>query len=232
MRSQSTPLSLLVGTLLVLAACADSRGPDRVRPASRAAVSTSATMAEPAEPAVIEIPIALDRRTADDATDGFEAFVQQVLLDSRGWEQAGFHFTASADAAYTVVLAERDEVDALCAPYDVAGRFSCQIGPIVVLNGDRWRTATETWPASLDDYRTMLVNHEIGHLIGRHHPAEKCEAPGAPAAVMAQQSGGLDGCAPNPWPLPWEITCATRHDEPIAPGYEEDPLSTCGPEDA
>jgi hypothetical protein len=46
---------------------------------------------------------------------------------------------------------------------------------------------------------------------------------------MTQQSTELDGCLPNPWPLPWEIACAARHDEPIAPGYEPNVTSRCQP---
>jgi hypothetical protein len=37
---------------------------------------------------------------------------------------------------------------------------------------------------------------------------------------MAQQSTDLDGCRPNPWPLPDEIALAARHDLPLAPGYD------------
>jgi hypothetical protein len=46
---------------------------------------------------------------------------------------------------------------------------------------------------------------------------------------MAQQSTELDGCLPNPWPLPWEIACAARHEEPLAPPYEPEPTPLCGP---
>ncbi len=37
---------------------------------------------------------------------------------------------------------------------------------------------------------------------------------------MAQQSTELNGCLPNPWPLPEELEAAARHDEPLAPPYE------------
>jgi hypothetical protein len=37
---------------------------------------------------------------------------------------------------------------------------------------------------------------------------------------MSQQSTELNGCLPNPWPLPDEIARAARHDQPLAPGYE------------
>ena len=166
---------------------------------------------------------------SDDATATFAEVVRTTLLDDRGWQRAGFRFTFADDAPYTVVLAEGDEVDRLCRPYDVGGRFSCQIGPVVALNADRWRSATDKWTGDLDTYRQMLVNHEVGHLLGQHHPAEHCPAVGQVAPVMAQQSTELDGCLPNPWPLDWEVGCAARHEEPLAPGYEPSPTSTCGP---
>ena len=145
-----------------------------------------------------------------------------TLTDPRGWQQAGFEFRFDEAAApYVVVLAEADEVDALCFPYETRGLYSCQNGPVVALNADRWRTATPEWTGDVATYRQMLVNHEVGHLIGRHHPPEpQCPEPGRPALVMAQQSTELNGCLPNPWPLPEEIAVAALHDEPLAPPYE------------
>ena len=217
----------LLGSVLV--ACAD--GSDTA--VERAATSTTSTsVVEPTEPVPDPVEIELRLvRDATDGTDGFEDLVRETLTDPRGWTQAGFVFRFTEDAPYRVVLAEAAEVDAACLPYDTGGRFSCQIGPLVALNADRWREATDTWTGTLDDYRRMLVNHEVGHLLGRHHARPACEDPGDPAAVMFQQSSGLDGCEPNPWPLPWEIACAARHDEPIAPGYEDDADATCGPGD-
>jgi hypothetical protein len=186
------------------------------------------TSTAPAGPPVVELRV---ERRATAGTDGFEDVVRRTLTDPRGWVQAGFEIRFTPDAPHVVVVAEGDEVDALCAPYDTGGRFSCQIGPVVALNADRWRSATDTWPGTLEEYRQMLVNHEVGHLLGRHHARPGCEQPGGPAAVMFQQSAGLEGCRPNPWPLPWEIGCAARHDEPIAPPYEPDAHATCGPTD-
>jgi hypothetical protein len=169
-------------------------------------------------------------RWSTEGTEGFEDLVAATLLDPRGWTQAGFELRFGDDAAHRVVVADGPDVDAVCAPYTTGGEYSCQIGSTVALNAERWRDATPTWTGSLDDYRRMLVNHEVGHLLGRHHARPGC-SPGGLAAVMFQQSAGLDGCQPNPWPLPWEIACAARHDEPIAPPYEPDATATCGPAD-
>jgi hypothetical protein len=209
---------------------------ERADPAPTTAVEPPATTDPPPEttttteagPVVIEIRL---QRWTQDGTEGFEELVQETLTDPRGWQQAGFEFRFSEDGPYRVLVAEGPDVDATCAPYTTGGEYSCQIGPTVALNATRWREATPTWTASLDDYRRMLVNHEVGHLIGRHHARPACATPGEPAAVMFQQSAGLDGCQPNPWPLPWEIACAARHDEPIAPPHEPDARATCGPGD-
>ena len=162
----------------------------------------------------------IERRTTDPATRGFLAVVRSTLVDRRGWQRAGFRLIEHPDAPYVVVLAEGPEVDRLCRPYDTYGKYSCQNGPVVALNADRWRFATPEWTGDLATYRQMLVNHEFGHLLGQHHPpGAQCPVRGSLALVMSQQSTELDGCRPNPWPLPEEIARAARHDEPLAPPY-------------
>jgi hypothetical protein len=167
---------------------------------------------------VVEVAYRLERRTTDEATADFEAVAEATLSDARGWSRAGFRLVRRDDAPYLVVLAEGDEVDRLCLPYDTYGQYSCQNGPVVALNADRWRTATPKWTGDLATYRQMLVNHEVGHLLGLHHPRPQCPHPGQAAPVMNQQSTELDGCLPNPWPLPDEVALAARHDQPLAPG--------------
>lgn len=224
-----------VSVCLILAAtaCARENASESITTSSTVSVTTAATGAAPAplkNPArPTQVRIRIDRRVVDPGTAGFEAVVEATLTDPRGWRRADFEFTFGDDAPFTVVLAEGHLVDELCRPYDVGGRFSCQIGPVVALNADRWREATPQWPGNRDLYRQMLINHEVGHLLGQHHPAHQCPAPGERAPVMAQQSTELGSCLPNAWPLPWEIACATRHSEPLAPGYEADPTAACGP---
>lgn len=169
------------------------------------------------------VPIAyrVERHTTDDATAGFVDAVNATLSDPRGWTRAGFAFRAEASGPYLIVLAEGDEVDRLCLPYDTYGKYSCQNGAVVALNADRWRSASEKWTGDLATYRTMLINHEVGHLLGQKHPKPQCPRVGEPAPVMNQQSTELDGCLPNAWPLDSEIVRAARHDRKLAPGPGE-----------
>ncbi|CAN5156984.1 hypothetical protein BH24ACT1_BH24ACT1_00780 [soil metagenome] len=213
------PSVVVVLTTLILAACGSTPETSRSLARPTTTMTSSATVPPP-----IEVRYRIERRTTDDATAGFAEVVRATLGDPRGWAGAGFRLVEDPGAEYLVVLAEGDEVDRLCAPYRTGGRYSCQNGPVVALNADRWRNATERWTGSLDSYRQMLVNHEVGHLLGRHHPSDpQCPEPGRPAPIMAQQSTELDGCLANPWPLPEELQAAANHDEPLAPPYESDP---------
>jgi hypothetical protein len=170
-------------------------------------------------PAEVIIRYRVERHTTDDATATFAEVVNATLTDPRGWQRAGFRFVRDDAAPYLVVLAEGSEVDQLCLPYDTYGKYSCQNGPVVALNADRWRAADPKWTGDLPTYRQMLVNHEVGHLLGQHHPHPQCPRAGQPAPVMNQQSTELNGCLPNPWPLSWEIARAARHDQPLAPPH-------------
>jgi hypothetical protein len=225
---RSVRVRWFAAAVLLVAGCGDGGDGAERADTSTTTTMTAPTTSAPDDPVLIELRT--ERRSAE-GTEGFEQVVRDTLTDPRGWTQAGFEIRFSDDAPNVVLVAEGDEVDAICDPYDTGGRYSCQIGPVVALNADRWREATDTWPGTLEEYRQMLVNHEVGHLLGRHHARPACEEPGAPAAVMYQQSSGVEGCQPNPWPLPWEIACAARHDEPVAPGYEPDATATCGPAD-
>jgi hypothetical protein len=177
------------------------------------ASSTSSTV-----PGPVLIRYRVERRTTDEATVNFESVVNATLNDPRGWTRAGFVFQEADDAPYTILLAEGPEVQQRCRPYDTYGKYSCQIGPLVAITADRWRVATPEWTGDLATYRQMVVDHEVGHLLGLHH--RTCTTPGSVAPVMLPQSTELHGCLPNPWPLPAEVARAARHDLPLAPGYE------------
>jgi hypothetical protein len=129
----------------------------------------------------------------------FAQEVARVLGDERGWRSDGWSFTQVRERAdFTVMLASPDTVDRLCAPLLTRGEVSCRSGERVVLNVKRWVRGVTYYGDDLRGYRTYLVNHEVGHALGKFHVG--CPAPGAKAPVMLQQSKGLQGCVKNPWP--------------------------------
>jgi hypothetical protein len=213
---------LTAGALVALSACA---GGGSTVPTVTTSVSSSTTTglittSTSVAPPTITVTYRVERHTDDDLTADFAAVVDATLADPRGWSQARFLFVRDDHAPYLIVLAEGDEVDRLCLPYDTYGKYSCQNGPVVALNADRWRHADPKWTGDLATYRQMLVNHEVGHLLGQKHPHPQCPRRGRPAPVMNQQSTELDGCLPNAWPLPSEVELAARHDRPLAPPPE------------
>ena len=128
----------------------------------------------------------------------FAAAVDAVTADPRGWTQAGTRRLQRTDtASLRIVLASPSTADRLCAPLNTAGKYSCRNGNDVVINADRW-TAGVPHFQPLDQYRIYVINHELGHALG--HPHEPCPGNGQVAPVMLQQTIGLDGCTPNPWP--------------------------------
>ena len=69
----------------------------------------------------------------------------------------------------------------------------------VVINQTPWRKKTPAFTGDLRTYRHMVVNHETGHWLGWKH--RTCGGKGKRAPLMMQQSKGLKGCKPNPWPI-------------------------------
>ncbi|MGQ2911036.1 DUF3152 domain-containing protein [Aeromicrobium sp.] len=131
--------------------------------------------------------------------DRFARQVAQVLGDERGWRSDGWSFEqVEGGGDFQIMLASPDTVDRLCAPLLTRGEVSCRSGSRVVLNVKRWALGVQYYGDDLSGYRTYLVNHEVGHALGKYHVG--CPAPGAKAPVMLQQTKGLQGCVKNPWP--------------------------------
>lgn len=135
----------------------------------------------------------------------FSRLVAETLADPRGWSRLGITFEEVPEGGvFSVVLAEASQMTSFSS--GCHEDWSCNVGRNVIINETRWLGATDPWNAaggSMRDYQHMVVNHEVGHNIGRDH--ESCREGGALAAVMQQQSFDLQGCVFNPWPLPSEV---------------------------
>ena len=154
---------------------------------------------------------------SDVSSASLEATAMAILNHPTGWNQSGFSFVADASSDLRVVLAEGPRVDELCLPLETYGSVNCQNGPIVALNADRWRAGGADWDSTLDAYRTYLINHEVGHLIGLRHPVERCPTAEKISAAMEPQTNNLNGCRGNGIPLAWEVEWARNRPAVVGP---------------
>ncbi len=134
----------------------------------------------------------------------FASQAAQTFADPRGWRGGGTTFRrVKSGGSFTLVLSAAGQVPSFsshCSSY-----FSCRVGRFVVINQDRWKSASPSWNVagrSLRDYRHLVINHEVGHWLGRSHA--RCSKRGQLAPVMGQQSKGTGGCRFNPWPRRYE----------------------------
>jgi hypothetical protein len=142
------------------------------------------------------------------AMPSFRRRTAEVYADPRGWVRADVHFKrVKSGGAFSLVLSQAKYVPSFGSPCD--RYWSCRVGRYVIINENRWRHGTPYFKSAggtLREYRAMVVDHETGHWFGLGHAT--CGGKGQLAPVMMQQSKGLYGCKPNPWPLPGEIARA------------------------
>lgn len=186
-----TPEDVAAG-LLSMAVPASAEGTLVVVPGSEAAPAPERRV----RTVRVEVEAGLD-------VDGalFARMVMDTLNDPRSWGAQGEVSFARTDgeAELRVVLASPAKVDEMCAPLTTRGIYSCGAYGHAALNHMRWVQGMEEF-ADMTQYRQYLVNHEVGHLLGRRH--EQCPGDGAVAPVMQQQTIRVAPCVANAWPYP------------------------------
>ncbi|OEV05933.1 DUF3152 domain-containing protein [Streptomyces oceani] len=143
----------------------------------------------------------------------FAKAVHTTLNDDRSWSrggQRGFERVASGQADFVITLASPGTTGEWCAKSGLdttEQTVSCDSAATqrIMINAYRWAQGSRTFGDDLiRKYREMLINHEVGHRLGRDH--EYCGGEGERAPVMMQQTKTLttDGvsCRPNAWPYP------------------------------
>ena len=168
--------------------------------------------------------------TAFGGDDAFAKLIDETLADPRGWTSDGKVAVQRVDPGqnptFRISLTSPDTVHGgdVCG-YSIKAESSCyRRGEPnrVVINLARWVRGATAFGGDMLTYRQYAINHEVGHAFNNGHRG--CEAEGALAPVMMQQSFGVannyvaelnrqvgnrdpinaDGktCKPNPWPNP------------------------------
>ncbi|MGW6461754.1 DUF3152 domain-containing protein, partial [Streptomyces sp. NPDC055078] len=137
----------------------------------------------------------LDARRLADEIDG-------ILRDRRGWTRHGaasFQRVDSPPYDMVVHVVSPGTTDKLCGAWGLKtrGEVNCANAPDLVVNVRRWTELSEQYPNRAHDYHALIINHEVGHILGHGHRG--CPGPGRPAPAMMQQIDGLKGCVANPW---------------------------------
>jgi hypothetical protein len=138
--------------------------------------------------------------------DCFARVVELTLADDRSWIGSGrwsMQRVDTEDVSLRVTLASPDTVDSRCLPLRTGGIFSCWNGSRAMVNLWRWETGASDFGDHLIEYRTYVINHEVGHGLGFGHVG--CTGSGDPAPVMMQQSKTTGDCVPNGWPTVAEL---------------------------
>nr|WSW67509.1 DUF3152 domain-containing protein [Streptomyces sp. NBC_00995] len=135
--------------------------------------------------------------------DEAAAEVARILAAPRGWTHHGrraFRQVAEGPAGLVIRIATPETTDRICGKggLDTHGEVNCRVGTDVMVNLKRWETGSPEFDGPLAEYRALIVNHEVGHWLGRGH--ETCPGKGRPAPAMMQQIDGLKGCVANAWP--------------------------------
>ena len=139
------------------------------------------------------------------AGSGFARAHHEKVVDRiyalQEWERYGFRFVPVAAGErpdVTVHLERAAVVDATCG---MRGLSCAEMGgKHIWLNGGRWMHGAPASGLDLPTYRTRLLQHETGHVLGYGHefcPPPKPGEAALPASIMNQHTKGTGGCAPN-----------------------------------
>lgn len=143
-----------------------------------------------------------------DSLDGFANTIYRSLNDTQGWPRAGVVFTQGDESTctITITLAQAEEVPSFSSYCST--EYSCRVGDDVIINNTRWHHGVDHWlenGKTLAQYRSMVLNHEVGHALGHMDNETPCGGEGQAAPLMQEQSMFLHECTPNQYPLDSEL---------------------------
>jgi len=151
---------------------------------------------------VLRFRVQVEKDISGVDVDRFADQVVSILGAPQGWTAGGdWRFQRvgpGTPADFTLHLVTPGTRDRMC--HDVPdGYTSCRYRNDVMINVSRWVHGVPYYH-DLSDYRDYAISHEVGHRLGHGH--QLCPGKGKKAPTMQQQTLGLHGCVPNPWPYP------------------------------
>ena len=158
----------------------------------------------------------ISTRIDNDVDYPLEQFLKKaksVLHSAKGWELKGYKFFFVSPSIFNKISNENLKIILRLSTnktivkecqFDENEKLSCYnpttTPPNVYINYYRWMNGSKASKLKLSDYRIYVINHEIGHALGRGH-VEECSCPTCPAPIMMQQTKSIGDCLPNVWPL-------------------------------
>ncbi len=143
------------------------------------------------------------------------ALIATILTDSKGWRSHGYEFIQLSHLSGSAMRKDRNNwnrVFHIRVSLDRTISHECGFSGlscadmsinVIYINLDRWLHGASASGLALLPYRYYLVQHEIGHLLGRHHVACDCDSVTNECIrpIMVQATVAKDSCSPNMWPL-------------------------------
>lgn len=123
------------------------------------------------------------------------AYVERITSDPRGWRTDLDHLT--------VRIVKPGDMGTERMPGIVGTAHFDQA--TAAISVEAWTTLGPKLAAAggtLDDQRTWIVLHELGHLLTDDGDHTECPGPGQPAPLMRATTYGIGDCALNVWPHP------------------------------
>ena len=94
-----------------------------------------------------------------------------VLDDKRGCKRLGYNFRYNKDNCknvdFKILFVEQSYIENKC---HFTGLSCADLSDnTIYININRWRRGSKRSLLDLDSYRTYVINHEVGHILGRGH---------------------------------------------------------------
>lgn len=133
--------------------------------------------------------------------------VDETLQDPAGWRTQGYTFMLDSSEGLSggsqtlkIILAPESTCMRAGITQGLSGYF--YKSRHIMLNYSNWLTGGKS-EMDIDRYRRYMINHEVGHALGRQHRV--CVGDGKPAPVMMQMTRGrahIAPCISNDRPTP------------------------------